>query len=255
MTTCVAVMSDPLVHPSTRTGSLFVRALAELELVPFWYVVKAPSVMVTFWSPDVVVIVKLAVDTLLTVPAAPPGAGPDRALDPSLLDPEQLPELLAEALAEGLAEPLAEGLAELLAEGLAELLAELRSFAAAEGDVARPTESPTTAHVSAAATIHPLLLFDSNRRPLGRRACSSGELVGSFSLMMALLLLRQLGRNCQPLPKLPAIDVRPHRRLVATPEPFCPLVPCSPSALTPAPSAALRGVSHDACACGRGHRR
>ena len=41
----------------------------------------------------------------------------------------------------------------------------------AEGDVARPTESPTTAHVSAAATTHPLLLFDSNRRTLGQRAC------------------------------------------------------------------------------------
>jgi hypothetical protein len=99
----------------------------------------------------------LAVDTLLTVPAGPPGAGPDRALDPSPLDPEQLPELLAE----GLAEPLAEG------------LAELRSCAVAEGDVARPTESPITAQVSAAATIHPLLLFDGNRRLLGGRGCSS----------------------------------------------------------------------------------
>ena len=159
-------MADPLVHPSTRTGSFLVTALAEVELFPFWYVVKAPSVMRTFWFPAVVVMVKLAVDTLLTVPAAPPGAGPDRALDPSPLDPEQLPELLAESLAEGLAEPLA--------EGLAEPLPELRSFAVAEGDVARPTESPITAHVSAAATIHPLLLFDSNRRPLGRRAGSSG---------------------------------------------------------------------------------
>jgi hypothetical protein len=164
--TCVAVIVDPLVHPSTRTGSSFVMALADVELFSFWYVVKAPSVTVTFWFPDVVVIVKLDVDTLLTVPAAPPGAGPDRALDPSPLDPEQLPELLAEALAEGLAEPLA--------EGLAEPLPELRSLAVAEEDVASPTESPITAHVSAAATIHPLLLFDSNRRPLGRRACSGG---------------------------------------------------------------------------------
>jgi hypothetical protein len=152
----VAVMADPLVHPSTSTGSSFVTALAEAELVAFWYVVKAPSVTVTFWFPDVVVIVKLAVDMLLTVPAAPPGAGPDRALDPSPLDPEQLPELLAEGLEEGLAEPLPE----------------LRSLAVAEGDVARPTESPITAHVSAPATIHPLLLFDSNRRPPGRRAGS-----------------------------------------------------------------------------------
>jgi hypothetical protein len=99
-------------------------------------------------------------------------------------------------------------------------------------------ESPITAHISAAATIHPLLLFDSNRHILGQRAClamvteadESGEdagegggaapappelpatdgpdvaletgragrvswgLVGSYSFMMALLLLRHLGR-------------------------------------------------------------
>jgi hypothetical protein len=34
--------------------------------------------------------------------------------------------------------------------------------AAAEGDVAQPAESPITAHISAAATIDPLLLFDIN---------------------------------------------------------------------------------------------
>jgi hypothetical protein len=37
--------------------------------------------------------------------------------------------------------------------------------------VAQPAESPITAHISAAATIPSLLLFDSNRRTLGRRAC------------------------------------------------------------------------------------
>jgi hypothetical protein len=37
--------------------------------------------MVTFWPADVV-IVKPEVDRLPTVPAAPPAAGPDRALDP-----------------------------------------------------------------------------------------------------------------------------------------------------------------------------
>ena len=176
----MAVMADPLVHPSTSTGSFFVMALAEVELVPFWYVVKAPSVTVTFWSPAVVVIVKLDEDTLLTVPAAPPGAGPDRALDPSPLEPEQLPELLL-----GLLLGLVLG-----------LLPEPRSLAAAEGDVARPTESPITAHVSVPATIHPLLLRDSNRRALGRRACPSSGLAGSFSLMMALLFLRQPRRDC-----------------------------------------------------------
>jgi hypothetical protein len=142
-------------------------ALAVVEVFTFWYVVKAPSLTVTCWFPAVVVTVKLAVVTLLTVPAAPPGAGPDRALDPAPLDPEQLPGLLL-------------GL-------LLGLVPELRGLAAAGGDVARPTESPITAHVSAAATIHPLLLLDTNRRALGRRACSSSGLAGSFSLMMALL--------------------------------------------------------------------
>jgi len=102
-------------------------ALAEVELVPFWYVVVDASLTVTFCPVDVD-IVKLDVDTLSTVPDAPPAAGPDRALDP---------------------------------EG---------DVAVAEGDVAQPAESPITPHMSAAAAIHPLLLFDSNRRTLGRRA-------------------------------------------------------------------------------------
>ena len=41
----------------------------------------------------------------------------------------------------------------------------------AEGDEAQPAESPITAHIGAAATIHPLLLFDSTRRILGQRSC------------------------------------------------------------------------------------
>src|SRR3979411_921034 len=86
-------------------------------------------------------------DTLSTVPDAPPAAGPDRALDPPPPGPG------CPAFAEG-------GVA--VAEG---------GVAVAEGDVAQPAESPITAHISAAATIHPLLLFDSNRRTLGRRAC------------------------------------------------------------------------------------
>jgi len=107
--------------------------------------------------------VKLAEDTLLTVPAAPPGAGPDRALDPSPLDPEQLPDADAEGDA-------------FAPEGNAAFEGDA---AAAEGDVARPTESPITAHNSAAATTHPLPLFDSNRRTLGRRARFSRGLAGS----------------------------------------------------------------------------
>jgi len=41
---------------------------------------------VTFWPADVV-IVKLDVDRLPTVPDDPPAAGPDRALDPPPPDP------------------------------------------------------------------------------------------------------------------------------------------------------------------------
>jgi hypothetical protein len=45
------------------------------------------------------------------------------------------------------------------------------SFAAdAEVDVARPMDSPITGHITAAATIRPIFLLDSNRRTLGRRA-------------------------------------------------------------------------------------
>ncbi|GHO60363.1 hypothetical protein KSB_88380 [Ktedonobacter robiniae] len=79
--TCVAVMVVELVIPSTRTLSPVVMALAEVELVPFWYVVEDASLTVTFTPADVD-IVKLDVDTLPTVPVAPPEAGPDLALDP-----------------------------------------------------------------------------------------------------------------------------------------------------------------------------
>jgi hypothetical protein len=85
--TCVAVMVTPLVVPSTRTGSPVVIALTEVELVPFWYVVEDASSTVTVTPADVD-IVKLDVDTLPTVPDAPPEAGPDRALDPPPPDPE-----------------------------------------------------------------------------------------------------------------------------------------------------------------------
>jgi hypothetical protein len=43
--------------------------------------------------------------------------------------------------------------------------------AVADGDGAQPAESPITAQIGAAATINPLLLFNGNRRPFGRRAC------------------------------------------------------------------------------------
>jgi hypothetical protein len=119
-------------------------ALAEVELVPLSYVVEDASLTVTVWPADVES-VKPDVDTLATVPDAPPEAGPDRALDPPPPDPRPP------------AEPL--------------------PAAVAEGDVtvvedAPQAESPITAHISAAAMIHRLLRFDSNRRTLGRRSCS-----------------------------------------------------------------------------------
>jgi hypothetical protein len=46
--TCVAVMVVPLVVPSTRTLAAVVTALAEVGLVPFWYVVEDASSTLTF---------------------------------------------------------------------------------------------------------------------------------------------------------------------------------------------------------------
>jgi hypothetical protein len=42
------VIVVPLVVPSTSTLSPLVIALAEVELVPFWYVVEDASLTVTF---------------------------------------------------------------------------------------------------------------------------------------------------------------------------------------------------------------
>jgi hypothetical protein len=41
-------MVVPLVVPSTRTPSPVAMSLAEVELVPFWYVVEDASLTVTF---------------------------------------------------------------------------------------------------------------------------------------------------------------------------------------------------------------
>jgi hypothetical protein len=46
--TSVAVIVVPRVVPSTRTSSPVPMALAEVELVPFWYVVEDTSSTVTF---------------------------------------------------------------------------------------------------------------------------------------------------------------------------------------------------------------
>jgi len=87
--------------------------------------------------------VKPDVDTLPTVPDAPPEAGPDRALDPALPDPRPPPK-----------PPPGTKFADV-----------------AEGDVTRATESPIAAQSSAAATIHPVLLFSRARRTPDHRLC------------------------------------------------------------------------------------
>src|SRR5437660_3595884 len=79
--TWVAVMVVPLVVPSTRTASPLLIAPAEVERVPVVHLVEDALVTVTFWPADVDR-VKFDVDTLATVPTAPPGAGPERAIDP-----------------------------------------------------------------------------------------------------------------------------------------------------------------------------
>ena len=85
---------------------------------------------------------KLDLDTLPTVPDDPPAAGPDRAFEAPPADPGAPPECL----------PAAGGAAE------------------AEGDDARPTESPITGLITAAAKSNRILFFDSSDRALGRRA-------------------------------------------------------------------------------------
>jgi hypothetical protein len=79
--TWVAVMVVPLVVPRTRTDSPLLMAPAEVEPVPVVYLVEDALVTVTV-CPAEVDRVKLDVDTLATVPTAPPAAGPERAFDP-----------------------------------------------------------------------------------------------------------------------------------------------------------------------------
>src|SRR5450755_3749979 len=159
--TCVAVMVVPLVVPSTRTLSPFVMALAEVELVPFWYVVEDASLTVTFW-PVAVDIVKPAVDTLPTVPDAPPAAGPDRALDP--------PPPAAPPASPGRPDVAEDaGAAAEEAAAAVEEVAVGEDVAVGDADDAQPAASAITA----AATIHRPLLFDSNRRTFRRCVCSA----------------------------------------------------------------------------------
>jgi hypothetical protein len=86
--------------------------------------------------------VKLEPEMLLTVPEAPPAAGPERAFDPPPAAPGR-----------PVVPPPDEGCAAVLEE-----------------EVARTAESAITAHASAAATIQ-VIFFDSNRRIARKRAC------------------------------------------------------------------------------------
>jgi hypothetical protein len=111
--------------------------------------------------------VKPDVERLLTVPDAPPAAGPERELDP----PPPLPGIPCPAAAVDVAD----------GDGVV-----------VEADVAAHPESPITA-ASEAAAIHPFLL-DSSRLTFGRR-----EFVGLFMMALLLFLFGNLFRECQPL--------------------------------------------------------
>jgi hypothetical protein len=128
--------------PRTRTLAPFFTALAEARWVPFSYFVEEASVTVTS-TPVAVAKVKPDVDVVSTMPVAPPADGP--ATGPPV------------------------GVAVGVAVAERDDADDEKSAAA---DVPAPV-SPATAHVSPAATINPPLFFDSNRRTLGRRACTA----------------------------------------------------------------------------------
>jgi hypothetical protein len=97
-------------------------------------------------TPVAVAKVKPDVDVVSTMPVAPPADGPATGPPP-----------VGVAVGKGVAVAERDD-------------ADDEKSAAAE--VPAPV-SPATAHVSPAATIHPLLFFDSNRRTLGRRSCTA----------------------------------------------------------------------------------
>jgi hypothetical protein len=159
--------------------------------------------------------------TLLTVPAAPPGAGPDRALDPSPLDLEQLPELLLGLLPGLLAGPAA---------GTAAGTEGLGCCRGGRGETDGKSDYRTrqrSGHDPSTSSIR-------HQSPCPRPARLL--LVGACRVVFA--------HDGAPLPQaatqgLP-VHVRPLKAPVATSEPRCPSVPCSPHARTLAPSAERR---------------
>jgi hypothetical protein len=105
------------------------------------------------------------VDTLLTVPTAPPAAGPDRALDPPPPDPNgpRGPPDAPAALA------------------AAEVLVDATLPTVAEEEVVRLTVSPITTPIMARAEIHPILLFRliENHRRTFERGGGSAAAIGA----------------------------------------------------------------------------
>jgi hypothetical protein len=106
--------------------------------------------------------VKPEVDRVLTVPTAPPAAGPDRALDPPPPDPS------------GPRGPPPEAAAPLAA---AEVLVDATCPAVAEEEVVRLTVSPITTPMMARAEIHPIrwLRRVENHRRTPERGAGSAE--------------------------------------------------------------------------------
>jgi hypothetical protein len=110
-------------------------AAADAVLLRFRYVVDDASLTVTF-CPAEVDKVNVEAETVSTVPDAPPAAGPDRAFEPPPAAAKPPPWPLPAAGWPGVAEP----------------------------DVAIPTQTANATQASAAATIQPVVRFDSNRR-------------------------------------------------------------------------------------------
>ncbi|MFE5110504.1 hypothetical protein [Streptomyces sp. NPDC056663] len=159
--TRVAAMVALSTVPRTRTLAPFFTARAEARWVPLVYFVEDASVTVTS-IPVAVAKVKPDVDVVSTMPVAPPAAGPDTGPPPV--------GRLGLAVGEDVAVAERDD-------------ADDEKSAAADG---LAPVSPATAHVSPAATIHPPLFFDSNRRTLGRCTCTAtvagADPVGEWSV-------------------------------------------------------------------------
>jgi hypothetical protein len=102
----------------------------------------------------------------VTVPDAPPAAGPDRALDPP--PPGPIPP----AALPGADCPAVEGGVVAVAD---------EEVPVADEELARPNESPVTEQTSTTPRIQTLLLFASSRCTLGQRSCSSVDAAADWS--------------------------------------------------------------------------